>query len=302
LARTGDATKAVRLSLGRAGIPDRVLGSLGLYERSEVKDALAYLMLLVNAADPQAFRRAIQSRRRDIGSATATAVVGAREAGGDLIATCARVGELECVRSGEARSRLIAFGERLEAVRADIRCGRFLWHVVRGSGDARRRSCAVVRAAARQLGQCGRPPGRRAGARGPPVAVPRRQAFEEQQDPEASLREFLEHAIGLHAQEIDAGEDRRVTMSTIHRAKGTEATLVILLGCEEQLLPSWQSLASPDAEALCEERRLFYVAATRAKDRLILTHVRTRGGRDTAGPSRFLYEAGLLSRSARQAA
>ena len=90
--------------------------------------------------------------------------------------------------------------------------------------------------------------------------------------------------IGLHAQEIEAGEDRRVTISTIHRAKGTEARLVILLGCEEQLLPSWQSLASPDPEALCEERRLFYVAATRAKDRLILTHVRTRGGRDTGGP------------------
>jgi DNA helicase-2/ATP-dependent DNA helicase PcrA len=126
--------------------------------------------------------------------------------------------------------------------------------------------------------------------------------FEQEHGPSASLGDFLEHAIGLHAQEIDAGEDRRVTISTIHRAKGTEATLVILLGCEEQLLPSWQSLGSPDAEALCEERRLFYVAATRAKDRLILTHVRTRGGRDTAGPSRFLYEAGLLSRPARQAA
>ena len=68
---------------------------------------------------------------------------------------------------------------------------------------------------------------------------------------------------------------------------------MIVLGCEEQLLPSWQSLASPDPEALCEERRLFYVAATRAKDRLILTHARA-AGRDTAGPSRFLYEAGLL--------
>ena len=128
------------------------------------------------------------------------------------------------------------------------------------------------------------------------------QAFEEQHGPQASLRDFLEHAIGLHAQEIGAAEDRRVTVSTIHRAKGTEAALVVLLGCEEQLLPSWQSLASPEPETLCEERRLFYVAATRAKDRLILTHVRTRAGRDTAGPSRFLYEAELLSRPARQAA
>jgi DNA helicase-2/ATP-dependent DNA helicase PcrA len=128
------------------------------------------------------------------------------------------------------------------------------------------------------------------------------QAFEEQHGPPVSLRDFLEHAAGLHAQELGAGEDRRVTISTIHRAKGTEAALVILLGCEEQLLPSWQSLASPDPEALCEERRLFYVAATRAKDRLILTHACVRAGRDTAGPSRFLHEAGLLGQPTRQAA
>ena len=76
--------------------------------------------------------------------------------------------------------------------------------------------------------------------------------------------------------------------------------MVILVGCEEQLLPHWRSLTSDDPEALCEERRLFCVAATRAKDRLILTHVRNRAGRDTAGPSRFLYEAGLLSRPARR--
>jgi DNA helicase-2/ATP-dependent DNA helicase PcrA len=68
---------------------------------------------------------------------------------------------------------------------------------------------------------------------------------------------------------------------------------VILLGCEEQLLPSWQSPASPDPEALAEERRLFYVAATRAKDRLLITHAAERGQRPTGGPSRFLAEAGL---------
>ena len=70
LARTGYATQAVQASLARAGIPHRVLGSLGLYERAEVKDALAYLTLLVNPRDAQAFRRAIQSPRRGIGPAT----------------------------------------------------------------------------------------------------------------------------------------------------------------------------------------------------------------------------------------
>ncbi|HEX4753759.1 MAG TPA: 3'-5' exonuclease, partial [Solirubrobacterales bacterium] len=118
------------------------------------------------------------------------------------------------------------------------------------------------------------------------------QAHDEQ-DEHATLTGFLEQAAGLHAQEVDAATDRRITISTIHRAKGTEAQAVALLGCEEELLPSWRSISSPDPERLAEERRLFYVATTRAKDRLLITHVAERGRRPTGGPSRFLTEAGL---------
>ncbi len=75
---------------------------------------------------------------------------------------------------------------------------------------------------------------------------------------------------------------------------GGAAQLVVLLGCEERLLPFWRALQSPDGEQLAEERRLFYVACTRAKDQLILTHAATRGGRPAGGPSRFLSEAGLI--------
>jgi DNA helicase II / ATP-dependent DNA helicase PcrA len=304
LARTGYATQAMQLSLARAGIPHRVLGSLGLYERTEVKDALAYLTLLVNPADAQAFRRAIQSPRRRVGPATANQIVtrARKELHGDLILACSRVDEIDGVRSGEARQRLTAFGEGMNAVRLDIELGRSLGHAVLGAvmldgglvhhyeqrrdtspNAAARRDAERVLEDLRSLCRAA-------------------QVFEQEHRPGATLGDFLEHAAGLHAQELGAGEDRRVTVSTIHRAKGTEATLVILLGCEEQLLPSWQSLASPDPEALCEERRLFYVAATRAKDRLILTHVRTRGWRDTAGPSRFLYEAGLCRTAGTRAA
>ena len=73
-------------------------------------------------------------------------------------------------------------------------------------------------------------------------------------------------------------------------------SLVLLLGCEEELLPSWRALASADPEDLEEERRLFYVAATRARDQLVLTRAHVRGGRATGGPSRFLTEAGLETR------
>ena len=115
------------------------------------------------------------------------------------------------------------------------------------------------------------------------------QAYEDQHPDDATLTGFLEQAAGLHAHEIAAGEpDRRITSRPSIGAKGTEAQLVVLLACEERLLPSWRALQSPDEEQLAEERRLFYVACTRAKDQLILTHAATRGGRPTGGPSRFL--------------
>jgi DNA helicase-2/ATP-dependent DNA helicase PcrA len=304
LARTGYATQTVQLALARAGIPHRVLGSLGLYERSEVKDALAYLTLLVNPSDAQAFRRAIQSRRRGVGPTTVNHVVPrARErTRGDLVLACANAHKIDGVRSAEVRERLSSFGEALMAVRREMESGRPLGHVVPAPVTL---DGGLVQHFERRRDTSTNAPARRDAER---VLEDLRslcraaQAFEEQHGAPASLRDFLEHAIGLHAEELGAGEDRRVTVSTIHRAKGTEATLVILLGCEEQLLPSWQSISSLDREAIAEERRLFYVAATRAKDRLTLTHVRTRGGRDTTGPSRFLYEAGLLSRPTRRAA
>ena len=121
------------------------------------------------------------------------------------------------------------------------------------------------------------------------------QAYEEQ-DPDASMVGFLERAAGLDAQQLEEGEvDKRVTVSTIHRCKGGEARLVMVIGCEERLLPIRHAIESGDLGAIEEERRLFYVACTRAKDRLAVTWCANRGGRPTAGPSRFLAEAGLIS-------
>jgi len=303
LGRTGYSTQAAQLALARAGIPHRVLGSLGLYERTEVKDALAYLTLLVNPADANAFRRAIQSPRRGVGPASAHRLVeqARQEHGGDLVEAARQADEIAVIR-GEARDSLREFGEGMARVRDELAHDRSLGHLVVST-------VMLEGGLVQHFEQC-RDRSRNAAARRDAERVLEdlrslcraAQVFEQVHGSGATLRDFLEHAIGLHAREIGVAEDRRVTVSSIHRAKGTEATLVVLLGCEEQLLPHWRSMGSEDPEALCEERRLFYVAATRAKDRLILTHVRTRGGRDTAGPSRFLYEAGLLSRPTRQAA
>ena len=295
LARTGYATQTVQGALAHAGIPHRVLGSLGLYERSEVRDALAYLALLVNPADAQAFRRAVQAPRRGVGAATANRVIAhARTTGdGDLITASARAHELEAIRAGAARDRLARFGGELERIRGELRAGRSLGHVVVATALL---DGGLVRFFERRRDDSPKPEVRRDAER---VLEDLRslcraaRAYEDEHPDTATLTGFLEHAAGLNAQQLENGEDPRITVSTVHRAKGTEARLVVLLACEEQLLPSWRSLQSPDPEQLAEERRLFYVACTRAKDRLAITHAATRNRRATAGPSRFLAEAGL---------
>jgi len=300
LARTGYATGPLQAALARAGIPHRVLGSLGLYERSEVKDALAYLTLLANPADAQAFRRAVGSPKRGVGTSTANRVVAlARDAhNGDLIAASQGARTLEGVRSEAVRERLIHFGEGLARVRGELRAGRSLGHIVvatmmLGGG--------LVAHHQHRRDSSPKPDERQDAER---VLEDLRslcraaQAYADQHADDATVTGFLEQAAGLHPHELTPGEpDRRITVSTIHRAKGTEAQLVVLLACEERLLPSWRALQSPDQEQLAEERRLFYVACTRAKDQLILTHAATRGGRPTGGPSRFLAEARLTDSS-----
>jgi DNA helicase-2/ATP-dependent DNA helicase PcrA len=294
LARTGYATEPLQRALAQAGIPHRVLGSLGLYERTEVRDALAYLTLLQNPVDAQALRRAVGSPRRGVGAATVTRLVAwARERhGGDLITASAHADQLDAVRTQAARDRLIQFGTGLERVRGELDAGRSLGHAAIATVTM---PGGLVRHYQHQRDHTPDPDRRRDAER---VLEDLRslcraaQAFEEQHE-RPTLTGLLEHAAGLHAQELDAATDRRITVSTIHRAKGTEAEAVALLGCEEELLPSWRSISSPDPERLAEERRLFYVAATRAKDRLLITHVVERGRRPTGGPSRFITEAGL---------
>ena len=293
LARAGYASAPAQTALAAAGIAHRVLGSLGLYERSEVRDALAYVTLIANPADAQAFRRAVAAPRRGVGERTAGQLVArARERrGGDLIGASATAGTLGEIGSREAREALERFGEGLARTRAELDAGRSLGHVavaavtLPGGLVVHHQSRAQHCADARQRRDAERV---LEDLRSLCRAV---QAYEERED-SPTLTGFLEHARGLHARELTPGQDRRITVSTIHRAKGTEARVVILAGCEERLLPSWRALG--DRAQLQEERRLFYVACTRAKDRLYVTHARTRGGRETAGPSRFLTEAGLL--------
>ena len=153
LGRTGYSLGPVQAELAQAGIPHRVLGSLGLYERSEVRDALAYLALLVNPADAQAFRRAVGSPRRGVGAATANRVVTlARERHhGDLICASADADRIDGIRSPAVRDRLTRFGQGLETGSGRA-AHRPVDRARRGRrGDARRGTRRALPVAARHL-------------------------------------------------------------------------------------------------------------------------------------------------------
>ena len=293
LARTGYGTGPVQRALAQAGVAHRVLGSLGLYERSEIKDALAYLTLVANPVDAQAFRRAVSSPRRGVGDHTADQILAAArdQHAGDLIAAAAHAQNIAGIRSQATREQVTRFGQGLQHVRGELTAGRSIGHV----------AIATVTIAG---GPVVHQQQRRDNSEDPEQRRDAERVLEDLRSlcraaqtyadhtPDGTLTGFLEQAVGLHAHTIAPGEpDRRITVSTIHRAKGTEASVVVLVACEERLLPSWRSATD---QQLAEERRLFYVAATRAKDQLLITHAARRNRRETAGPSRFLTEAGLI--------
>jgi DNA helicase-2/ATP-dependent DNA helicase PcrA len=300
VARNAYLTRPLQQALAAANVPYRVLGSLGLFERAEVRDAIAYLSVLGNPQDAQAFRRAVNTPKRGVGDATQAKVIEfARERhGGDLITASRHVDDIAGVQRG-ARQAVREFGEHLDALRRDLVAGRSIAHVVVGAlmipgglvryyqdirdndedGESRRDAERVLE-----------------DLRALCAAA---TTYEENYPGEASVSGFLEQACGVDRIEME-GPDERVTISTIHRSKGMEAHLVVLLACEESTLPSWRSLEEEQDEnsgGVEEERRLFYVAVTRAKEQLVITQSRERGDGDrrkkTDGPSRFLAEAGL---------
>ena len=302
VSRNAYLTMPVQQALAANGIPYRVLGSLGLFERAEVRDAIAYLSVLANPADAQAFRRSVTTPKRGIGPATqAAAIEYARDHhAGDLITAALHAEQITGIRGRAAKTALREYGERMDALRRERLAGRSISHVVVGAvmlpgglvrhyqyirdndeDGEKRRDAERVLEDLRSLCAAA-------------------NTYEQHYPGGACVAGFLEQACGVDRIEIE-GPDERITISTIHRSKGMEAHLVVVIACEERVLPSWRSLQQAENEdaagGVQEERRMFYVALTRAKEHLVLTRARERGDgerrRATYGPSRFLAEAGL---------
>jgi DNA helicase-2/ATP-dependent DNA helicase PcrA len=275
--RTNAQSRVVEDALRRARVPYGIVGGVRFYERKEVKDALAYVRLAVNPTDDVAFRRAIQTPVRGIGPATLARLDESR-AGGGLLAAA---GDPPSTLSGKPRRALEEFAALIRGMaerRATMTPPAFIDQLLTVSG---------YRAALREERS--------------PEAEARLENLEElihaaedymRVDPAPTLEGFLD-GVALMA-DIDELKDEaaRVTLMTLHSAKGLEFPAVFLTGLEEGVFPHARSMN--DEEEIEEERRLCYVGLTRARERLFLSYALHRRihGYGVGEPSRFLREMG----------
>ncbi len=282
----------------RLGIRFRLVGALRFYAREEVKDALAYLSLLMNHNDEVSFRRIVNKPGRGIGAASVGKIVAewragiskGGPAGTDLLAACRRAGGRLAARARAGLADLLASLDELsarleEAPLADLarallsRTGLYEMYRTRDRSDGTSKTENLEAMVSDMAGS------------GTGAAV---------------LTEFLERiALASPADDSGTAEEAEVTLITLHNTKGLEFDRVIITGLEEGIFPHDSSTGSP--EDVEEERRLFYVGITRARQSLFMTWCLRRRlfGRTTEmSPSRFFDEmpAELITRTESAAA
>ena len=276
LYRTNAQSRSHEEALIRHALPYRLIGGLRFYERLEIKDLLAYLRLVHSARDDLAFRRALNAPKRGLGPATLVRIeeIAAREGVPDLVAARTVAGELPG-KKGRDLKALLDLIEDLRGAKDSIPPSRLVEEVAERSGYL---------AALRLEGTI------EAQSRAENVESLINKAREAEAE-SPLIEDFLAKvALLSDVDEADAA-DGRVTVMTLHAAKGLEFDCVFLTGLEEGLLP--HSRAAFEERELEEERRLFYVGVTRARKQLWLLRAlrrQRRGETLPSVPSRFLQD------------
>ncbi len=265
--------------LVRYGIGYQVVGGTKFYERAEIRDALAYLTLIANPQDVVSFQRAVGTPRRGIGQTTQARVVAQANTLGEAVWDLARDASSVAGLSAAAVGRLERFMATMESLResaASASVGDLLERLLGDTGyTAALEAERTIEAQGRleNLEEL--------------VGVAREYDAQAEQP---SLEEFLQQIALFADQDAIQEDDGRITLMTLHTAKGLEYPIVFVLGLEDGIFPHSRAIEAGDLE---EERRLCYVGLTRAKSRLYLTFARMRtlhGARDWNLPSRFLDE------------
>ena len=287
LYRTNAQSRAIEDALRKRGLPYRIYGGLSFYQRKEIKDVLAYLRLIINPADEEALKRIINFPGRGIGQTTVDRLIVAANAANTTIFELLKHIQTSHINLNSGiKTKLSNFCTMIESFQVmnhGANAFELTEHVCRVSG--------LIREFKKD---------------GTPEGVTRMENVEELlngikdfvegqrelADSTADLAEFLEDvALATDLDNEQKGDEEKVALMTIHLAKGLEFPYVYIVGLEEDLFPSAMSMNT--RSELEEERRLFYVAVTRAEKQVYLTYALSRyrwGKLIDAEPSRFIEE------------
>lgn len=275
LVRAGFQTRAFEERLIAIGVPYRVVGGLRFYERQEIRDAMAYLRVLAQPSDDLAFERIVNVPKRGIGDTALRAMHAmARKESIPLYAAAARLAEGNDLRS-KPRQAL-----------AELMHGFARWRrALESDGHVLVAATVLDESGYTAMWQQDKSP------EAPGRLDNLKELIRALGDYE-TLGGFLEH-VALVMENDENAEGERVSLMTLHAAKGLEFDLVFLPGWEEGLFPSQRSLDEGGEKALEEERRLAYVGLTRARKLAVVSSVSNRrvyGNWTSSIPSRFLDE------------
>ncbi len=288
LYRTNAQSRLFEEALRRFRIDYNIVGGFSFYERAEVKDVVAYLKLILNPDDDIALLRVINTPSRGIGKASIDELQSmARQTNGSLWSAIGDVVEGRSTAfAPRAKNAIVAFWNTIEKLKAKAE----------GFAGTDKPVSETVIAAIDDSGYS-----QMLREENTDEAEGRLENLEElvnaaadyDKDPEGGLREFIDHAA-LTSDTDKYDGNAGVTLMTIHSAKGLEFPIVFIVGLEDGVFPHSRSVNNP--KELEEERRLAYVAITRAEELLYITHSMRRrfyGDEITAEPSQFLNELPL---------
>ena len=285
LYRTNAQSRVFEEHLRRNNLLYRVFGGLSFYQRKEVKDLIAYIRLTVNPRDDEAFKRIVNYPKRGIGKSTVDKIT--------LIAEALDVPLWEAIPQADLSSRaknlLVRFAKMIAGFRK-----------LAGTHDAYETALHIARHSGiydllksdNTIEGVSRLQNLNALLDGIKEFIEDDTADENTQ-PDKSLSSYLQNIALLTDMDEESEEQDYISLMSVHSAKGLEFGAVFVVGLEENLFPSFLSLSEP--EQLEEERRLFYVAITRAKKHLVLSYANSRyqyGQIRFNDPSRFLDEVG----------
>ncbi|MUH34455.1 ATP-dependent DNA helicase [Zobellia amurskyensis] len=286
LYRTNSQSRAMEDALRKRDIPYRIYGGLSFYQRKEIKDVLSYLRLIINPKDEEALKRIINFPARGIGQTTLDKLtVAANHYNRSIFEVIQNLDKINLKINAGTQRKLQDFTTMIQS-----------FQVMNQTTDAFTLAEHVAKKSGVLL---------EFKKDGTPEGIGKMENIEELlngikdfvegqkeiADATGSISEFLEDVALATDLDNDKGDDDRVALMTIHLAKGLEFPYVYIVGMEEDLFPSGMSMNT--RSELEEERRLFYVALTRAEKQAYLTYTQNRyrwGKLIDAEPSRFLEE------------